>query len=143
MEKTTGQKLIALREGKGLTREQLAQELSVTGRQISDWENDKIKIDGKNAEALCAFFAVGKEELFGQQKPPVTRMQTFVSNRFLPAILVALLGLVMLAMGAVLIAAANSPGALAPLGGAIALTVIATLIIALSIFMFIKSIKNK
>lgn len=59
-----GQKLIQLREKRGLSQEQLADELQVSRQTISDWENDAAVIDVENAANICRYFGVDMNALF-------------------------------------------------------------------------------
>ena len=40
-----GEKIYQLREKTGLSQEQLAEKLDVSRQTVSNWENDKVKID--------------------------------------------------------------------------------------------------
>lgn len=59
-----GNKLIELREQRGLSQEELADELRVSRQTISNWENDKVSIDVDKAAEICRFFDVDMNFLF-------------------------------------------------------------------------------
>lgn len=60
-----GEKIYLLREKQGLSQEELAEKLNVSRQTISNWENDKVKIDVEKAGELCRIFNVSMDELFG------------------------------------------------------------------------------
>lgn len=64
-----GEKIYLLREKKGLSQEELAEKLNVSRQTISNWENDKVKIDVEKASELCRIFNVSMDELFGRGEP--------------------------------------------------------------------------
>jgi transcriptional regulator with XRE-family HTH domain len=55
---STGEAIKMLRELKGWTQEQLAQESGINAKNISMLENEKIEIGKKRAEALAKAFGV-------------------------------------------------------------------------------------
>lgn len=59
-----GQKLAQLREDKGLSQEQLAEQLGVSRQTISNWENNKVSPDVNMAAQICRFFDVDMNALF-------------------------------------------------------------------------------
>lgn len=58
-----GEKLQKLRKKKGITQEQLAQELHVTRQAVSKWESDSAQPDLENIVRICTFFEVSADEL--------------------------------------------------------------------------------
>ena len=50
---TFGEKLVYLRERHGMSQEELAEKLDVSRQTISNWENDKVKIDVDKAIEIC------------------------------------------------------------------------------------------
>lgn len=58
-----GEKLQKLRKKKGITQEQLAQELHITRQAVSKWESDSAQPDLENIVRICAFFEISADEL--------------------------------------------------------------------------------
>ena len=54
-----------LRKDKGLTQQELAQEMETTKLTISNWENEKHTIKADKAQQLAAFFGVSTGYLLG------------------------------------------------------------------------------
>lgn len=74
MEKLTiGQKISALRKGKSLTQEELAEKLGVSPQAVSKWENDISCPDIMLLPELAEFFEVTTDEILGcvKDKRPV------------------------------------------------------------------------
>lgn len=69
-----GKKLCELRKSNGLSQEELAEKLGVSRQTISNWENDKVRIDTVSATEICRLFSVSMDELFlesaSKKKPP-------------------------------------------------------------------------
>lgn len=63
-----GSKIKDLREGKGLTQEQLAGKVYVTRQAISSWEKGQSFPDIDNVVSLCEIFDVSLEELLCLEK---------------------------------------------------------------------------
>ena len=63
-----GSKLTELRENRGLSQEELAEELQVSRQTISNWENDKVSVDVDKAVEICRFFSVDMNYLFYDEK---------------------------------------------------------------------------
>ena len=61
---TFGEKLVNLRERRGMSQEELAEKLDVSRQTISNWENDKVKIDVDKAIEICKIFDVDLNSLF-------------------------------------------------------------------------------
>ena len=61
---TFGEKLVYLRERRGMSQEELAESLDVSRQTISNWENDKVKIDVDKAIEICQIFDVDLNSLF-------------------------------------------------------------------------------
>lgn len=61
---TFGEKLVYLRERHGMSQEELAEKLDVSRQTISNWENDKVKIDVDKAMEICQIFDVDLNRLF-------------------------------------------------------------------------------
>ena len=63
-DQTLGQRLCALREQCGYTQDELAEKLDVSRQTISNWENDKVKLDVSKAAEICRLYGVSMDELF-------------------------------------------------------------------------------
>lgn len=63
--KTFGEKLKELRQDKGLTQKQAAEELSVTVSTLSHWECNYQEPSFKDLLALCKFYEVSADYLIG------------------------------------------------------------------------------
>ena len=61
---TFGEKLVYLRERRGMSQEELVEKLDVSRQTISNWENDKVKIDVDKAIEICQIFDVDLNSLF-------------------------------------------------------------------------------
>ena len=64
---TYGEKIYTLREKNGLSQEELAEKLEVSRQTISNWENDKVKIDIIKAKQLCDIFHISIEEFCSEE----------------------------------------------------------------------------
>ena len=68
---TMGERIAALRKGRGMTQEQLAERLSVTRQSVSKWELDQATPEIGYAVALCETFEVSLDYLIrGEELPP-------------------------------------------------------------------------
>lgn len=68
---TIGERITALRKGRGMTQEQLAEKLSVTRQSVSKWELDQATPEVGCAVALCDLFEVSLDYLIrGLEAPP-------------------------------------------------------------------------
>lgn len=66
-----GERLYLLRTRHGITQEELAVKLNVSRQTISNWENDKVKLDLDKAVALCRLYEISMDELFlGKEQSP-------------------------------------------------------------------------
>lgn len=63
-----GEKLYRLREKNGLTQDELAEKLNVSRQTISNWENNKVKIDLLKASELCLLYGVSMDDLAFEKK---------------------------------------------------------------------------
>lgn len=57
------EKLVALRKGKGMSQEQLAEKLGVSRQAISRWESGESTPDMLNLLGLCEYFQVSSDYL--------------------------------------------------------------------------------
>ena len=60
---TMGERIAALRKGRGMTQEQLAEHLSVTRQSVSKWELDQATPEMSFAVSLCELFGVSMDYL--------------------------------------------------------------------------------
>lgn len=65
---TYGEKIYTLREKNGLSQEELAEKLEVSRQTISNWENDKVKIDIVKAKQLCDILHISIEDFCSDEK---------------------------------------------------------------------------
>ncbi len=69
MSMTTGERITALRKGRGMTQEQLAERLGVTRQSVSKWELDQATPEVGCAVALCNLFEVSLDYLIRGTEP--------------------------------------------------------------------------
>lgn len=70
MEKTLGERIAKFRKHSGMTQEELAQRLDVSGQAVSKWENDISCPDIMALPLLADIFGVSVDELIrGEEKP--------------------------------------------------------------------------
>ena len=67
---TLGQKLKKLRNDKGLTQKELAEQLHVTFQTISKWESDKNEPDISTLKELSKFYGCSFDYLLSEEEPP-------------------------------------------------------------------------
>lgn len=60
---TIGEKLLELRKAKGLSQEELAEQLNVTRQTISKWETDQSTPDFDKIVPLCNLYSISADEL--------------------------------------------------------------------------------
>ena len=73
---TMGERITALRKGRGMTQEQLAEKLSVTRQSVSKWELDQATPEVGFAVALCGLFGVSLDYLIrGIEAEPVVEAE--------------------------------------------------------------------
>ena len=60
-----GKKLIQFRKNKGLSQEELAEDVGVTRQTISNWELNETAPDLKQAQKLSEIFNISLDELVG------------------------------------------------------------------------------
>ena len=63
-----GENIRALRQRKGLTQEQVAQQLGVTYQAVSKWENGTNTPDIALLPEIAAFFGVTIDALYGREE---------------------------------------------------------------------------
>ena len=75
MDMTIGKRIAALRKEKGLTQEELAQHMGVSGQAVSKWENDQTCPDISALPKLARLLGVSVDELLeGKQELPAVRV---------------------------------------------------------------------
>jgi len=76
METTIGKRIAALRRDKGLTQEELAQQLGVSGQAVSKWENDQTCPDISLLPQLAQLLGVTVDELLSgkQENAPLVQV---------------------------------------------------------------------
>lgn len=83
MEKTLGERIAAIRKAEGLTQEELAEKLGVSGQAVSKWENDLTCPDIMLLPRLARLGGITVDELLtGEGKPetvllPVEKRKSF------------------------------------------------------------------
>ena len=68
MEETFGQRLQRLRKNAGLTQEEVATKLNITGQAVSKWENDVSAPDISVLVELSDILGVSLDELLGKER---------------------------------------------------------------------------
>lgn len=69
------------REEKGITQEQLAENMNVTRQAVSNWENEKTQPDIDTLFRISQIFEISMEELiYGEKREMVTKV-TNVTNK--------------------------------------------------------------
>ena len=75
MDMTIGKRIAALRKEKGLTQEELAQHMGVSGQAVSKWENDQTCPDISALAKLARLLGVTVDELLeGKEETPAVRV---------------------------------------------------------------------
>ena len=75
MDMTIGKRIAALRKEKGLTQEELAQHMGVSGQAVSKWENDQTCPDISALPKLARLLGVTVDELLeGKEETPAVRV---------------------------------------------------------------------
>lgn len=66
-----GERLYTLREEHKFSQDDLAEKLGVSRQTISNWENDKVKIDVIKATEICRLYGISMDELFMEKETAV------------------------------------------------------------------------
>ena len=75
MDMTIGKRIALLRKEKGLTQEELAQHMGVSGQAVSKWENDQTCPDISALPRLARLLGVTVDELLeGKEETPAVRV---------------------------------------------------------------------
>ena len=70
-----GQNIAKWRRDKGLTQDQLAEQLSVSAQAVSKWENDVSMPDITMLPKLAEIFGVTIDQLFSREPKPETHLR--------------------------------------------------------------------
>lgn len=65
-----GDRMIALRESRGWSQDELAEKLNVSRQTVSNWENGKVRIDIVKASEVADVFGITLDELCGKCAAP-------------------------------------------------------------------------
>ena len=79
---TISERLYNLRKEKGLSQEQLANELNVSRQTISKWETGESTPDFDKIIPLCEFYGITSDELLSGKKDIVVAKEEKVNNNF-------------------------------------------------------------
>lgn len=82
---TIGETIISLRRARGLSQEQLAEELNVSRQALSKWESDSSVPDTENVVRMCRFFDISADTLLGIDREPSSAQQTQEPEREQPS----------------------------------------------------------
>ncbi|MDE6373352.1 MAG: helix-turn-helix domain-containing protein, partial [Clostridia bacterium] len=63
-----GERLYNLREEHRFSQDELAEKLGVSRQTISNWENDKVKIDVIKAAEICRLYGISMDGLFMEKE---------------------------------------------------------------------------
>lgn len=88
-----GEKLKQQRKKSGLTQTELANELFVSSKTISNWETGKNQPDTENLMMLAAFYHLSIEELLGENNSKSENRLSMIDSLPIREILCFLLGL--------------------------------------------------
>ena len=69
-----GEILTNLRKGKGLSQEELANELNVSRQAVSKWESNSAYPETEKILAICKLFDVSMDELMGLKVKSIKRL---------------------------------------------------------------------
>ena len=79
---TISERLYNLRKEKGLSQEQLANELNVSRQTVSKWETGESTPDFDKIIPLCEFYGITSDELLSGKKDIVVAKEEKVHNNF-------------------------------------------------------------
>lgn len=81
--KKIGNFIAQCRREKSLTQEQLAEQLHVTGKSVSKWENGLCLPDAAQYDPLCRILGITVNELFAGQRIPAEDYRTVADKNLL------------------------------------------------------------
>lgn len=109
---TLGQKIQIQREKHGLSQDELAEKLDVSRQTISNWENDKVKLDITKAEQICRLFEVSMDYLRSEEYAPHANDTKNSSNRvFIISIATFTVSVIALVISVIFLLKSPSPDA--------------------------------
>ena len=73
-----GKNIKRLRQGKGITQEQLAEQLHISSQAVSKWENDLALPDIALLPSISNYFGITIDELFGHKMHVYTYKEKFI-----------------------------------------------------------------
>ncbi len=73
---TLGERLYILRENHKLSQDELAEKLNVSRQTISNWENDKVKLDVVKASEICRIYDISMDELLLGRESGIKKSQS-------------------------------------------------------------------
>lgn len=76
----TGQKIVKLRTGAGLTQEQLAEKLYVTRAMVSKWERDICQPDYSMVVKIAEILSVSPDEIMSKNDAVLNELYSFLSD---------------------------------------------------------------
>lgn len=154
-----GEKLYRLREEHKLSQSELAEKLNVTRQTISNWENDKVKLDFEKATEICRLYHIGLDELafgapaqdggFAKQNLEPTSNPKDKRSAKRGALLVGVIAALLIAAGIALFffgkreEYASSVVILTQRGGGIALCVCGAVVLGVALYFMIKNLSKK
>ena len=86
---TIGERLAELRKSRGLSQEDLAEQLTLTRQTISKWELGQSSPDIEYVISLCEFFGISTDYLLKGEEPPVKEKEEKPEEHTQPIILTA------------------------------------------------------
>ena len=104
--KSLGERLYILREGKGLSQEELAEILNVSRQTISNWENDKVKLDVVKAKEICKLYEISLDELLtdkANKQENAPRLKQLRNIKFICLMIVLILSVLLIITAIVLL----------------------------------------
>ena len=75
-----GEKLMKLRKEKGLSQEELAQELNVSRQAVSKWESNSAYPETDKIVQICKLFNTSMDELIGLKEGIPKKDNRFISK---------------------------------------------------------------
>lgn len=75
-----GKKLVQFRKNKGLSQEELAEDVGVTRQTISNWELNETAPDLKQAQKLGEIFNISLDELVGNEDAILKKLNITENN---------------------------------------------------------------
>ncbi len=86
---TIGERLAELRKSRGLSQEDLAEQLTLTRQTISKWELGQSSPDIEYVISLCEFFGISTDYLLKGEEPPVKEKEEKKEEQTQPSVFAA------------------------------------------------------